>query len=36
MPAEEVFCQCRYKYIFNLRDLPDEMLTDKGRATIKR
>lgn len=33
-PAEEVYCQCRYKYIFNLRDLPDSMLTDKGREAI--
>lgn len=36
MPAEEVFCQCRYKYLFNLRDLPDEMLTDEGRKFLKR
>jgi hypothetical protein len=36
MPAEEVFCQCRYKYLYNLRDLPDEFLTDKGRSFIKR
>ncbi len=36
MPAEFVYCQCRYKYLYNLRDLPDEMLTDKGRASIKR
>jgi hypothetical protein len=36
MPAEEVYCQCRYKYIYNLRDLPDEMVTESGKATIKR
>lgn len=29
-------CQCRYKYLYNLRDLPDEMLTEKGRASISR
>jgi len=29
-------CQCRYKYLFNLRDLPDEMLTDEGRKFLKR
>jgi len=36
MPAEEVFCQCRYKYLYNLRDLPDSMLTEKGRSFVKR
>ena len=36
MPAEEVFCQCRYKYMYNLRELPDEMLTEKGRSFVKR
>ena len=36
MPAEEVYCSCKYRYIYNLRELPDEMLTDAGRATIKR
>jgi len=33
-PAEEVFCRCKYQYYFALRDLPDEMLTDKGRAWL--
>jgi hypothetical protein len=33
-PAEEVFCQCRYVYIYNLSDLPDFMLTEKGRALV--
>jgi hypothetical protein len=35
-PGEEVYCQCRYKYIFNLRDLSDELLTAKGRESIGR
>jgi hypothetical protein len=34
MPAEEIFCQCRYKYIYNLRDVPDELLTKKGREAL--
>ena len=36
MPAEEVYCQCRYKYLYNLRDLPDEMLTEKGLEALGR
>ena len=34
-PAEEVFCQCRYTYIYSLDYLPDEMLTDKGRKFLE-
>jgi hypothetical protein len=30
-PAEEVNCRCYYVYISNLRDLPIEMLTQKGK-----
>lgn len=30
-PAEEVFCQCSYTYLNALRELPDSMLTEKGR-----
>lgn len=36
MPAEEVYCQCRYKYLYNLRDLPDDMLTEKGLEALGR
>lgn len=35
MPGEEVFCRCRYQYIFNLSDLPEEMLTAKGKKMIQ-
>jgi hypothetical protein len=31
-PAEEPFCRCNAVYLYNLRDLPDSMLTVKGRA----
>lgn len=34
-PGEEVFCRCSYSYLFNLRDLPADMLTAKGRAALK-
>lgn len=35
-PGEEVFCSCSYVYLYNLRDLPDTMLTKVGREAIKR
>jgi hypothetical protein len=35
-PGEEVFCRCYYTYIYSLRDLPKEMLTEKGRAELAR
>lgn len=35
-PAEEVYCSCRYLYLFNLRDLPHELLTARGRESIWR
>lgn len=34
-PAEEVFCQCYGVYLLNLRDLPDDMLTAKGRKLLE-
>lgn len=34
-PAQEVFCQCRYTYFNALRDLPDSMLTEKGRKLLE-
>jgi len=34
-PGEEVFCRCYYRYIYNLRDLPDDMLTEKGAIALK-
>jgi len=36
MPGEEVFCSCKYIYLYNLRDLPDNMLTNAGKEVIKR
>lgn len=33
-PAEEVNCKCSFVYVFGLADLPDEMLTEKGRESI--
>lgn len=35
-PAEEPFCRCTYQYLYNLRDLPPDMLTAKGRAELSR
>ena len=35
-PGEEVFCRCSYRYIYNLRDLPPDMLTEKGKAEMER
>lgn len=35
-PAEEVFCRCHYQWIYNLRDLPKDMLTDKGKETLSK
>ena len=36
MPGEEVFCRCNYVYIYHLRDLPADMVTEKGRAELDR
>lgn len=33
-PAELVYCRCWYRYIYSLRDLPDDMLTAKGKDKI--
>lgn len=33
-PGEEVFCQCNYQYIYNLRDLEEDMLTQKGKDKL--
>lgn len=35
-PAEEINCRCRYTYFTSLRDLPDDMLTIKGREALKQ
>lgn len=33
-PGEEVFCRCSYTFLYNLRDLPDDMVTVKGRESL--
>jgi len=33
-PAQEPFCRCYYRWLFNLRDLPEDMLTTKGKQTL--
>lgn len=33
-PAQEPFCRCYYRFLYNLRDLPTEMLTAKGKAAL--
>ncbi len=32
--GEEPFCRCYMVWLFNLRDLPEEMLTNKGREKL--
>ncbi len=34
--AQEPFCRCYATYLYALRDLPDDMLTAKGRAELAR
>lgn len=33
-PAEEPFCRCKYRYVYALRDVPAEYLTNKGRDAL--
>ena len=33
-PAQEPFCRCYYTWVYNLRSLPDDMLTEKGRRAL--
>lgn len=35
-PAEEPFCRCYGEYLYNLRDLPEDMLTKKGLDEMAR
>lgn len=35
-PAEEPFCRCSYVYLYNLRQLPESMITAKGKAELER
>lgn len=34
--AEEPFCRCSAQWLYNLRDLPDAMLTSKGKDALKQ
>lgn len=34
-PGEEVFCRCYVTYLYNLRSLPESMLTQKGRKFME-
>ena len=34
-PGEEVFCQCRWHWLYDLDQLPSNMLTDAGKRAIK-
>ena len=33
--GEEVYCRCNYVYIYNLRQLPEEFLTNEGKKALK-
>ncbi|MES2048866.1 MAG: hypothetical protein V4447_10725 [Pseudomonadota bacterium] len=35
MVGEDPFCRCSYSYIYSLRGLPEEMLTNLGREKLK-
>lgn len=35
-PAEEVYCQCRYTYIYSIDKLPEELLTEKGKELLAK
>ncbi len=34
--GEEPFCRCYAEYVYTLRRLPDDMITNKGRAELER
>jgi hypothetical protein len=33
-PGQEVFCRCYYQWLYALKDLPEDMLTAKGKAAL--
>lgn len=35
-PGEEVFCRCTMEFCYALRDLPADMITERGRAELER
>ena len=36
MPGEEVYCTCAYRYVYSFNELPDNMITEKGRKALER
>jgi len=34
--GEEIFCSCYYEYIYSLDDLPEDMITAKGRESMEK
>ena len=34
--AVEPFCRCQAQYLYALRDLPEDMVTQKGRDELER
>lgn len=34
-PGEAVYCRCRYKYLYRVSQLPDEMITQKGKEALQ-
>ena len=35
-PAQEIGCMCRLQWVYNLRDLPGDLLTTKGQSVLER
>lgn len=35
-PGEEPMCRCYMEYIYAIRDMPDKMMTPKGKAELER
>jgi len=35
-PGEEVYCRCYYRWITSLNKLPPDMLTEKGKAALRK
>jgi hypothetical protein len=34
-PGEEVYCSCTYQFLYNIRDLPDDMVTVAGKKSLE-
>ncbi len=34
-PGEEIYCRCRYKYLYRVSELPDDMITAKGKEALQ-